>query len=177
MKKTSILVLLFVLPAAFTLNLPADGKKMNLFTGIGYAFSDFDGMFIDIGFEMQLTGNIYGQLLFDYYFNPGSLDIEDESSSAYGINLYGVYKHRSSGKMTFFAKAGVHCTVVKASAPGAGFSISVDTSDFGIGGGGGIEYFLRKKLSLVLGGTVKLAFSDENSTWYKIYCGFSYRLK
>jgi len=178
MKKTLILVMLIVFTAAFTLNLSADeGKKMNVFGGLGFALADFEGLFFDIGAEMQITSHIYGQLLFDYYFSPNPDGIEGVNDSAYGINLYAVYKHKSSDTLNIFAKAGVHYTTVKASASGAGYSISVTSSDFGIAGGGGIEYVLNDKLALMFGGTLKLIFAEDTGTWFKIYGGISYRVK
>lgn len=177
MKRIILCITLVMFLGVITTSLSAGDKKINLFGNAGIAVSDFEGLFVDVGAELQFTDNFYGQLLFDYYFNPTGEDIEGVDDSAYGFNLYGVYKFSSSGALNLFAKAGVHYTTIKASAEGFGISVSATESDFGIGGGLGFEYSLSEKVALLLGGTVKLIFSEgDTGTWFKIYGGFNFTL-
>jgi opacity protein-like surface antigen len=177
MKRILLCITLVMFLGVITTSLSAGDKKINLFGNVGIATSDVEGLFVDVGAELQFTNNIYGQLLFDYYFNPTGEDIEGVNDSAYGFNLYGVYKFSSSSALNLFVKAGVHYTTIKASAEAYGISVSVSDSDFGIGGGLGIEYSLSEKMALLLGGTVKVIFSEgETGTWFKFYGGFNFQL-
>ena len=170
----SLTVIMFL--AAMTTSLGAsDKKEINLFGNIGLAASDIEGLFFDVGAELQLANNFYAQFLFDYYFNPTGEDIEGVDDSAYGFNLYGVYKTSGESNLRFFAKAGVHYTTVKASASYEGISISAESSDFGIGGGVGLEYKMGESVALVLGTTGKLIFSEgDTGTWFKFYGGVNF---
>ena len=173
MKKILVCVTVLIVLAALSTSLNA----INLFGNVGFAASDLEGLFFDIGAELKLTNNFYGQVLFDYYFSPSGEDIEGLDDSAYGFNLYGVYKFTGSGPLNLFAKAGVHYTTVKISAAANGASISAESSDFGIGGGLGVEYSLSENVALVLGATLKLIFSEgETGDWYKFYGGVNFRL-
>lgn len=154
-----------------------DGKKINLFANAGIAFSDFEGLFVDLGAEMQINGPIWAQILLDYYANPSGVDIPGVSDTAYGFNLYGVYKIGKSEKMNLFAKAGVHYTTVKASTNVLGIEISASESKFGIAGGAGLEMKLGQKLFLLAGATVKTIFTEETGTWFKVYAGVGIPLK
>lgn len=179
MKRFLVLVTLILFMAAFTLSLPAqDEKRVNVFGGLGFAVSDFEGLFIDVGAEMQFTGKLYGQVLFDYYMSPSGVDLPSGvNDSVYGLNLYGVYKHSASEKMNLFVKAGVHYSTYKVTASDGGLTVSLSSSDFGLGGGGGIEYLLNDKMALCFGATVKFLFAEDTLTWFKFYGSFSYRVK
>jgi len=170
---------IIVFMAAFTLSLPAqDEGRMNVIGSLGFAVSDFEGLFLDIGAELQFSDKFYGQLLFDYYSNPLPESLPaGVNDSAYGINLYGVLKHSSSEKLNLFAKAGLHYTTIKLSASSGGITVSGTTGDFGVGGGAGIEYILNDKLTLLFGATVKFIFAEDTGTWFKFYSGVSYRVK
>ena len=98
-------------------------------------------------------------------------------TSAYSVNLYGVYKHKLKKKATAFAKAGINMTMTKVSTTILGIKASETTSDFGVGAGGGIIYPLKEKLSLIAGATVRFLFGDGDATWFKIYAGVNYALK
>jgi opacity protein-like surface antigen len=104
------------------------------------------------------------------------VDVEGVGTSAYGLNLYGVFKQPLSDNLKLFAKAGVNYTVVEGSIQLFGVNFTEAQSKFGVGGGFGGEYALTEKLSLLLGATVKLIFAEETGTWFKIYGGVSYRL-
>jgi hypothetical protein len=79
--------------------------------------------------------------------------------------------------MRFFAKAGVHYTTVKATSEILGISFSAKNSDFGLGDGLGLEYALAEKIALVVGGTVKIIFSEgDTGIWFKFYGGINFGL-
>lgn len=179
MKKTLVVITLILMLTALMTLTAQDEKRVNVLANLGFAFSDFEGMFFDIGAEMQFSEKIYGQLLFDYYFNPSGEDLgSGVDDSAYGINLYGVYKMGEPDAMSFFVKAGVHYTTIKASGSAWGVTVSATSSDFGIGGGAGFEYPLSDNMGLNVGGTVKLIFAEgDTGTWFKLYGGISYRIK
>jgi opacity protein-like surface antigen len=173
MKKILACVTVLVVLAAVSTSLHA----VNLFGNVGLAASDLDGLFFDVGAEVKITNNFYGQVLFDYYFNPAKEDIAGLDDSAYGFNLYGVYKFTGSGPLNLFAKAGVHYTIIKMSVSGGGISISAESKDFGIGGGLGVEYSLSEQVALVLGATAKLIFFEgDTGNWFKFYGGINFRL-
>ena len=173
MKKILACITVLVVMAAMSTSLYA----VNLFGNVGLAASDLEGLFIDVGAEVKITNNFYGQVLFDYYFSPSGEDIEGLDDSAYGFNLYGVYKFTGSGPLNLFAKAGVHYTTVKISASGGGYSLSAESSDFGLAGGLGVEYSLSEQVALVLGATAKLIFPEgDTGNWFKFYGGINFRM-
>ena len=173
MKKILACVTVLVVVSAMSTSLYA----FNLFGNVGLATSDLEGLFVDVGAEVKLSNNFYGQVLFDYYFNPTGEDIEGLDDSAYGFNLYGVYKFTGSGPLNLFAKAGVHYTTIKMSASGGGVTVSAESSDFGLAGGLGVEYALSEQAALVLGATAKLIFTEgETGNWFKFYGGINFRL-
>jgi len=156
----------------------AEGKTINVFGNLGFNAGDFEGLSFDLGAEMQFTEKIWGQILFDYYFSPleeSNDSIIDINDSAWGINAYGVYTFARRTNMNFFVKGGVNYTTVKASTDFI-FDISASTSNFGIGIGGGMEYALQEKLSMVVGATLKTAYSDDPSIWIKFYGGFKFAI-
>ena len=102
MKRILACITVLVVLSAMSTSLYA----VNLFGNVGLAASDLDGLFFDVGVEVKITNNFYGQVLFDYYFSPTGEDIEGLDDSAYGFNLYGVYKFTGSGPLNLFAKAG-----------------------------------------------------------------------
>jgi len=157
-------------------------KKLNLFGGVGIAASDFEGMVVLVGIEKQLSDKFYAQLMFDYYLNPSGEDIEGMDDSAYGVNLYGVYKHPLSENFHVFIKGGINYTTYKVSVEAGGITISGTDGYFGIGGGAGFEYGLNDKIALILGATAKTLFTSEDDAfekplWFKIYGAVSFRLK
>jgi opacity protein-like surface antigen len=170
MKKTLVLVTVVLFIGAFSLS----ATPINIFGNFGIAMSDFEGMFMDIGAEMQLSGPLWGQVVFDYYFNPSGADMPaGVTDSAYGGFLYGVYKNTMNDTMTLFAKAGVGYTTYEISFLGIGISASA----FGIGGGAGIEYKVGPKMAILAGGTFKALFDEgETLNIFKIYAGLSYQV-
>lgn len=179
MRKIVVFVTLTLFMAGFASSLSAYGeKKFNVFVNLGYAFSDFEGLVLEFGGELQVTGNLYGQLLIDYYPDPfGDEGVPDFNDSAYGLNLYAVYKLQMADKMNLFAKAGVNLTSVKVAAVVFGIPVTAVDTDFGAGAGAGIEYLFNDKWGMQLGGTVKFLFAEDTATWFKVYGGVSYRLK
>jgi hypothetical protein len=173
MKKILACITVLTILATMTTSLSA----INIFGNLGYASSDLEGLFFDVGAETKLFQNFYGQFLFDYYFNPTGEDIDGVDDSAYGFNLYMVYKFTGSSSLNLFAKAGIHYTTIKFSASEGGISVSAEDSDFGIGGGVGLEYSLSEQFALVFGVTIKIIFSEvETGNWYKYYGGINFRL-
>ena len=178
MKRILVSLTVVIFLATMTTSLSAsDKKEINLFGNIGLAASDIEGLFFDVGAELQLSRNLYAQFLFDYYFNPSGEDIEGVNDSAYGFNLYGVYKTSFHRPLRFFVKAGVHYTTVKLGIAFEGITISAESSDFGIGGGAGLEYSMSDNIALVLGSTVKFIFWEgDTGTWFKFYGGVSFTI-
>jgi len=151
-------------------------KQVYLTGGAGLAFSDFEGLFIDLGVNYQLMTCVFIQALLDYYFNPSGEKASGVSDSAWGINLYGVYKKPLKNKFSLFGKAGIHLTSTRVSSEFMGFKASASSSDFGIAVGTGLEYRLKQALALVMGLTFKTVFADETGSWFKIYAGVIYHL-
>lgn len=148
------------------------GEKpdMQVFGDLGLAVSDFEGLFLDAGFQYGFTPKLFAEGLFEYYFNPAGSGFD---SSAWGLNLNGVYKHGLSDDMTLFAKAGI--CLIHTSVTVMGFSGS--DSDIGFNAGGGIEYALNEKMGLRGGATLKVSFAEEDTgTFFKLYAGFYHRL-
>jgi hypothetical protein len=170
MKKTLVLVAALLFFGVFSMS----AAPINIFGNVGVAMSDFEGMFIDVGGEMQLSGPIWGQVVFDYYLNPSGVTMPaGMSDSAYGGFLYGVYKYGMNPKSNFFVKAGVGYTTYEINFLGFGISASA----FGIGGGAGIEYKIGPKMAVLAGGTFKMLFDEgETLNIFKIYGGFSYQI-
>ncbi len=172
MKKFFILSMLSLFVFSVSLCAAGEVKRKNVLVGGGGAASDLEGPFMEIGVEKQLSGNFYGQLLFDYYFSPFELP-GDSNPYALGISLYGVHKFPVSDSISFLLKAGFHLTVMKEY-----FGIlGIETNaDLGIAGGGGIEFNLSHRLAIYSGATVKRSL-DESRTWFKFYGGVGFRVK
>ncbi len=148
----------------------AQKPEMQVFGDLGLAVSDFEGLFFDAGFQYGFTPKLFAEGLFEYYFNPAGSGLD---SSAWGLNLNGVYKHGLSEGLTLFGKAGIcliHTTVTF-----MGFSGS--DSDIGFNVGGGVEYALNEKMGLRGGATLKVSFAEEDTgTFFKLYAGFYHGL-
>ncbi|MCP4213956.1 MAG: autotransporter domain-containing protein [bacterium] len=181
MKKIIGFVLVFLLAASLPM-LAKDGKKQrNYFVNGGYATSDVDVCFVDLGIEKQTSGNFYWQFLFELYFKPFG-EQGDFDSDGLGLNLYGVYKFPVSEKTNFFAKAGVCYSMVNVAKNieevtyGDQTVLEADWVATGIGAGfgGGIEHRISKRFSLLAGATCKLFFKSDPVKWVKMYCGISY---
>jgi hypothetical protein len=144
--------------------------KMVVFGDLGLAVSDFEGLFFDAGLQYGLSRNLFAEFLFEYYLDPAGADAD---SSAYGLNLNGVYKLELADNMNAFFKAGV--CLITTSVTVMGFSGS--NSDIGFNAGGGIEYALSKTMGLRGGATMKISFAEgETSTFFKLYGGFYFKL-
>ncbi len=171
MKKTWLIVLGMVLLAQA--GFAAGGKdkaEMQVFGDLGLAVSDFEGLFFDAGFQYGFAPKLFGEALFEYYFNPAGSGAD---SSAWGLNLNGVYKHGLSEKLTAYAKAGL--CLISTSVTFMGYKGS--DSDLGFNLGGGVEYALDEKMGLRGGATLKLSFAEgETGTFFKLYGGFYYGL-
>jgi len=171
MKKLMLIVVTMALlaPAGFA----AGGKEkaeMQVFGDLGLAVSDFEGLFFDAGFQYGFTPKLFGEARFEKYFSPAGGGVD---SSAWGLNLNGVYKHGLSDKLAAFAKAGV--CLISTSVTFMGFKGS--NSDLGFNLGGGVEYALNEKMGVRGGATLKLSFAEgETGTFFKLYGGFYYGL-
>ncbi|MCP5104910.1 MAG: hypothetical protein GY950_16105, partial [bacterium] len=120
------------------------------------------------------------------------------SSRPYGLNFFGLYKVKVSGKISVFGKAGLHAMFRLRSRyndyyydgyySGGGYydeyggyyydDSGPDKTGMGAGFGLGIEHELSKKLALRVGGTYKiLTATDGDSSWFKLYTALSYRVK
>lgn len=152
---------------------PAPGKKINLFANPGLATGEFEGKFFDLGVEMGLYRNIYGQFLFDYYLRPISWRRKN-GNLAYGFNFYIVYKLLKFNKVNFFIKGGLHYTFEQHPLPWSGEIFK--ERYLGTGTGSGMEVTLSNRLALVLGVTAKQGKLGYTSRWVKFYCGLSYCL-
>jgi opacity protein-like surface antigen len=180
MKKKVLFVLLSMLLVCAALSPSAqDQKSGSLIGSLGFASLDFEGVAMDIGVEMQVKGNIYGQLLFDYYMDPfGDEGYQGGDYSAYGINLYGVYKIDASEQLKFFAKAGIHLTTVKWTTKIDDIiGVSANDSHVGAAAGIGAQYMLNDRWGILAGGTVKVLFGGLADKWLKFYGGLSYRVR
>lgn len=157
-------------------------KKSNIIGSLGFAVSDYEGLVMDIAVEFQLTKATFVQFLFDYYVDPLGEDVDTSLGnvdfSAFGLNLYGVFKVSPSERLNLFAKAGIHYTTLKASTKIQGLlNIAETDSDFGVAGGIGFEYLLNERWGIVFGGTGKLLFAGDTLNWFKIYGGVSFRVR
>ncbi len=165
--------MIFFTIVLFIATLSLSAAPINIFGNVGMAFSDFEGLFFDVGAEMQLADNFWAQVLFDYYLNPSGEDLaEGVDDSAYGINLYGVYKFGGSDTMNFFAKAGVHYTTYEIGF----FGLGISESKFGVAGGAGVEFKMGNNMALVFGGTYKTLFAEDTLGWFKIYGGINFKV-
>ncbi len=173
MKKIILFTLMFMLIAAggFSAVKKSTAKpEMLVFGDVGLAVSDFEGLFFDAGVQYGFTPKLFAEALFEYYFSPAGSGID---SSAWGLNLNGVYKHELSDGLKLFGKAGIcliHTTVSY-----QGFSGS--DSDIGLNAGGGVEYALNDNMGLRGGATVKVSFAEgDTGTFFKLYAGFYHGL-
>lgn len=173
MKKFALLLLAVMLVAATGFSAVkryVEKPKINIFGDAGLAVSDFEGLFLDAGLQYGLTQTLFAEFLFEYYLDPAGSQAD---SSAYGLNLNGVYKFELTDTLNAFAKAGI--CLIHSSASLNGFSAS--DSDFGLNAGAGVEYPLSKTMGLRGGATMKLSFAEgDTATFFKFYGGFYYNL-
>jgi len=173
MKKTILFTLMFMLVTAggfSAVKQSAAKPEMLVFGDVGLAVSDFEGLFFDAGFQYGFTPKLFAEALFEYYFSPAGSGVD---SSAWGLNLNGVYKHELSEGMKLFAKAGV--CLIHTSVTFMGFSAG--NSDIGFNAGGGLEYALNDTMGLRGGATMKISFAEgDTATFFKLYAGFYYGL-
>ncbi|MCU0235972.1 MAG: porin family protein [Acidobacteria bacterium] len=173
MKKTILLAVLFALVTVggfSAVKKAADKPEMLVFGDVGLAVSDFEGLFFDAGFQYGFTPKLFAEALFEYYFSPAGAGSD---SSAWGLNLNGVYKHELSDGLNLFGKAGICLIHTSVSFMGQSFG----DSDIGFNAGGGVEYALNEKMGLRGGATLKLSFAEgDTGTFFKLYAGFYYGL-
>ena len=182
------IVFIAVLLLSIMLPVSADSRQINVFGGVGFAFSDIEGVTVELGAEMELLQGFYLQFMANsylsdqlggnyYYYSDSHLySTQQISTRPYGLNLYGLYKFPISRTLKVFGKAGVH--VAFHISPRYdyyyydyyyyGNNYYYDSgpkkSGFGTGFGIGIEHELTNKLALVVGGTYKILF-DEGSQY------------
>jgi len=175
-------LLSIVLPAS------AGSRQINVFGGVGFAFSDVEGVTIEIGVEMELLQGFYLQFMANshlsdqvggnyYYYNDSHLYSRQQiSTRPYGLNLYGLYKFPVSRTLKVFGKAGVHVAFhitprydyyYYDSYYGNNYynnyyydDSGPKKSGIGTAFGVGVEHQLTKKLALVVGGTYKILFDE-----------------
>ena len=173
MKKISLILLSVLLLASLGFSASkkyAEKPAMQVFGDLGLAVSDFEGLFVDAGFQYGFSPKLFGEFLFEYYFSPAGSGID---SSAWGLNLNGVYKHGLSDGLNLFGKAGI--CLIHTSVSYMGFSAG--DSDIGFNAGGGLEYALSETMGLRGGATLKLSFAEgDTGTFFKLYAGFYYGL-
>jgi len=144
------------------------------FAHLGLAFSDFEGLYLDIGVEKAFTEKLSAQVFLDYYPNPVDLGdfYEDFSTSAYGIGVYGKYNLFDSDKLGFYARGGLHLTFLTMNYDWFGEEIELASeTKLGLGGGAGFEYTLSDNMKLLVDGTVRTLFGDEALTFFVISAG------
>ena len=178
MKKLVSIMVAMVFILSLGTGLKAEDKELNLMANIGMAFSDFEGLVIDLGVEKQFSENLFALLYLDYYLNPTGEDYGANASlTLMGINLGAAYKKQLNEKIKWFVRAGILIAIAKAEFTLFGYTQSETDSNFGLSAGGGIEYMLQEKLSLVAGVALATVFSDGSATWFKIFAGVNYKLK
>jgi hypothetical protein len=186
-------IILVAMLLSIVLPVSADSRQINVFGGVGFSFSDVEGVTIELGAEMELLQGFYLQVMANsylsdrmggnfYYYSGGQLHYTQQvSSRPYGLNLYGLYKFRASRRLKVFGKAGVH--VAFRMTPRYDYyyydsyyygynyynnyyydDSGPKKSGVGTAFGIGIEHELTKKLALVVGGTYKMLF-DEGSEY------------
>lgn len=67
--KRSILLGLLVL---FIVPLSAAGNQINVLGGVGFAFTDIEGVVLELGVELRLSAGFYVQLTADTYLDDRS---------------------------------------------------------------------------------------------------------
>jgi hypothetical protein len=183
MKKVIIITVLF---AVVLLNpVPSAGAEINIFGGVGFAFSDVEGVLIELGAEMRLTKGFYMQLMVDtylddrarssyYYLGDGYIGSPITiGTRPYGINFFGVYKVPISRNWKVFGKAGIHAAFNLSNVYRGYYDFygyydyyyyyddsGPEKNGVGTAFGIGIEHRLTKKLSLLVGGTFKMLFDE-----------------
>jgi len=181
MKKLISIMVAVILILTLGTGLKAEDKELNLMANLGFAFSDVEGLFFDLGVEKEIKNNLFALLYLDYYLNPtgenfGAYGV-DASLTLMGVNLGAAYKKRLNEKIKWFLRAGVLLAFSKATISYLGFSVSETASDFGVSAGGGIEYEFQKNLAFVAGVAISMIFSDGTGTWFKLFAGVNYKLK
>ncbi|MCP4215447.1 MAG: porin family protein [bacterium] len=176
--KIIVVAILVMLLAGVSFASGTKRKEIRIFIGAGTAAMDMRNVFVDLGIEQQFFGNLYGQFMLEYYNNPSNLP-ENSDSSAYGVNLYGVYKIPVSDKFKFFLKGGVHMTIQEVDMDWVFGRVEGTSTNLGLGGGAGIEYSVSNIIALYGGTTIKMFLDDSNTnaTWFKFYGGISFKVK
>lgn len=174
--KLSVLMALLLVSPSLTPNLMAQEADTDLeyFAHLGFAFSDFEGLYLDIGVEKSFSHKLSAQAFLDYYAKPVDLSdlYADFSTSAYGIGVYGKYKIIQSDKLGVYARGGLHLTFLAMNYDWFGEEIELASeTKFGLGGGAGIEYFLSDNLRLLVDGTLRTLFGDEALSFFVVSAG------
>lgn len=182
------MILIPVIFAALLLGtVSSAGAEINIFGGVGFAFSDIEGLLVDLGAELQLTKGFYMQFEVDthigdqggnnyYYLNDGYIGSPMRvGTQPYGVSLFGVYKVPVSRNMKIFGKVGLHAAFHLGNVYREDYGYydyygnyeytyyddsGPRKSGLGTGFGIGIEQRLTDKLALVLGGTYKILFDE-----------------
>lgn len=176
-----LLVLFLLFFARATLSAQYD-KTAKIYAGLGYAFSDYEGLMGNFGLEMQATTRIFVQLGFDYYFNPlpDQEDILDTSYTLMGVNINLGYHLIHAEKFLLKIKGGLYLAGLRNSIDVEGMTLHESDTQIGVLAGINTEYSLNrfnKKLALLLGGDIHFIFDKRGAQWFKVYTGISYRLK
>lgn len=186
MKKMMIFALVLFL--ALSVSAEKKKKEFNILGGVSFAFSDLEGVVLDLGAELELSRDFFLQFMINSYLgDQGGNYIYYQSGHVYaplsigtqpfGLNFYGLYKVRVSRNSRIFGKAGVNAVFYNP--PRYHYSwdyyggywdnyyygYQADyrgprRSSFGTAFGLGFEHLLTERLGLVVGGTYKMLSDD-----------------
>ena len=172
MKRVLMFIMVFTVLSGTSLI--AEKGSANIFGGIGFAFSDLEGIAIHLGGEMAFTDNIWGQVVIDYLPSPFGDLPDGVSASTFNFGLFAMYKHALNEKTNLFGKAGLIYNSNSVSGTAFGFTAVVNESGIGFGGGAGVDLKLDEKKAITVGADI---YSREEALWVKIYAGFSLKVK
>lgn len=185
MKKMIIIALM--LCVALTVSAEKKKKEINIMGGVSFAFSDLEGVVLDLGAELELSRDFFLQFMMNsylgdqggnyFYYQTGHVYAPlNIGTQPFGLNFYGMYKVRVSRNFKIFGKVGVNAVFYNPPRYnyywdyyGYGgdyyYVNQVDyrgprRSSFGTAFGLGIEHLLTERLGLVVGGTYKMLSED-----------------
>jgi opacity protein-like surface antigen len=130
---------------------------MNAYIDLGGAAIDFKGFFMQVGCQLALTPEFYGEVVTEMYLNPNDYSSD---SAIYSLDLNGVYKFSLGGGLKFYMLGGVSLTWAEA----YGYYTTY-TSDiqFGLNAGAGVEIALSREFALRIGSMYKVIFDAGGS--------------
>ena len=153
-------------------------RGVTIYGGGGAAFSDYEGVVLNLGIDLKFAGRFSAQLVMDFLLDPAPEleDATDTNINIVGTSLFGVYRFSSSRNFNVFIRGGLHLSTFRVKSTFQGVSIRATESDFGVAGGLGLEFAVSQRMGIILGGDVKYIFdSIADVTYYNVYGGVSYR--